>query len=293
MGSFGNKLKREREMRGVTLDEISESTKIARRHLEALETEDFGSLPGGVFNKGFVRAYARFIGIDEDQAAADYVAAANEAAPPEDQFPLEVHQKPDRKLNPRNSRLPLIGSVLALVLVVAGSAMWRAKHHSAETALASGSPAAQPENPQSKADPADQVTTPSSQPEAETPEAKPAAVERRVAASDSRPAKETGSVDAKAPENGNTQASPENSFVVRIKAKEDAWISVVADGRRVSHGILKADKQRIIRAGKQVLLTTGNAGGIDVSFNGKPLGAIGNEAEARTLLFTPAGATQQ
>src|SRR5690348_5268148 len=128
MGSFGDKLKREREMRGVTLDEISESTKIARRHLEALETEDFASLPGGVFNKGFVRAYAHFIGIDEDEAVADYAAVSHEATPPEDQFPLEVHEKPNRELNPRKSQTPVIAAAAVLVIVMAGAFVWR-KHH--------------------------------------------------------------------------------------------------------------------------------------------------------------------
>jgi cytoskeleton protein RodZ len=82
-------------------------------------------------------------------------------------------------------------------------------------------------------------------------------------------------------------------FFVVIKAKEDAWISVIADGRRVSHGTLRANKQRFIRAGKQIIVTTGNAGGIDVSFNGRPLGAIGSESEARTLMFTPTGQVQE
>src|SRR5712692_4718159 len=112
IGAFGERLRREREMRGITLDEISESTKIARRHLESLEKQDFDSLPGGIFNKGFVRAYARFLGIDEDQAVADYSAASNEEPVPENQFPLEVRQQPDPQLNPKRSRLPL---VLALV----------------------------------------------------------------------------------------------------------------------------------------------------------------------------------
>src|SRR5258708_34454348 len=78
MSAFGERLRREREMRGITLDEISESTKISRRHLESLEREDFDSLPGGIFNKGFVRSYARFLGLDEDQAVADYSAGHNE-----------------------------------------------------------------------------------------------------------------------------------------------------------------------------------------------------------------------
>ena len=59
LSSFGEKLRREREMRGVTLEEIAESTKIGTRSLRALEQEDFEKLPGGIFNKGFVRAYSR------------------------------------------------------------------------------------------------------------------------------------------------------------------------------------------------------------------------------------------
>jgi hypothetical protein len=88
-------------------------------------------------------------------------------------------------------------------------------------------------------------------------------------------------------------AQTKKNFFVVIKAKEDAWISVVADGRRVSHGTLRANKQRFVRADKEIIITTGNAGGLEMSFNGKPLGAIGSESEARTLMFTPAGQVQE
>jgi cytoskeletal protein RodZ len=80
MASFGERIKRERELRGVSLEEIAESTKIGKRNLEALETEDFDKLPGGIFNKGFVRAYAKYLGLDEDQAVTDFLAAENAAA---------------------------------------------------------------------------------------------------------------------------------------------------------------------------------------------------------------------
>ena len=131
MGAFGDRLRREREMRGITLDEITESTKIARRHLEALEKEHFDQLPGGVFNKGFVRAYARFLGLDEDQAVADYSAASNEQPEPENKFPLEIHEEPNRELNPRRSKIPLIFAVAALVGVLVGYGFWmKSKQHS-------------------------------------------------------------------------------------------------------------------------------------------------------------------
>src|SRR5258708_17697083 len=120
MGSCGDRLGRERELRGVILEEITESTKISRRHLEALEGEHFDQLPGGVFNKGFVRAYARFLGIDGDQAVADYSTATNEQPEPENKFPLEIHKKPNRGMNPRTSNLPLVFSIAALVGVLVG-----------------------------------------------------------------------------------------------------------------------------------------------------------------------------
>jgi len=133
MGAFGDRLRREREMRGITLDEITESTKISRRHLDALEGEHFDQLPGGVFNKGFVRAYARFLGIDEDQAVADYSTASNEQPEPENKFPLEVHEQPDRDLNPRRSSLPLVFAIAALIGVLVGYGFWiKSKPHNTE-----------------------------------------------------------------------------------------------------------------------------------------------------------------
>src|SRR5437588_12771787 len=75
-GAFGERMKREREMRGVKLEEIAESTKIGKRNLVALEQEQFDQLPGGIFNKGFVRAYAKYLGLHEEQAVNEFMAAS-------------------------------------------------------------------------------------------------------------------------------------------------------------------------------------------------------------------------
>lgn len=72
MPSFGEELKRERELRGITLREVAEATKINLRYLEALERNDFEHLPGGVFNRGFVRAYSQFIGVEPDAMVDAY-----------------------------------------------------------------------------------------------------------------------------------------------------------------------------------------------------------------------------
>jgi cytoskeleton protein RodZ len=274
MSAFGDRLRREREMRGITLDEITESTKISRRHLEALEGEHFDQLPGGVFNKGFVRAYARFLGLDEDQAVADYSAASNEQPEPEDKFPLEIHEQPNRELNPRRSHLPLVFAIAALVGVLVGYGFWlKSRPHTNESA-AGGT---------QQAPPAAATTAPPVNTPATAVESAPPAKEAPAAASPSQPAQV-------APEK---PAKPEKkAFVVQVKAKEDSWISIVADGKSVMERILSADKQKKIKAGKTLVLRTGNAGGIEVTFNGVSLGSLGNENEPRTLTFNANGLVQ-
>jgi len=71
-GTFGERLKRERELREVTLEEITSGTRIGPRFLEALENEQWEKLPGGVFNRGFVRSIARYLGLDEEGLLAEY-----------------------------------------------------------------------------------------------------------------------------------------------------------------------------------------------------------------------------
>ncbi len=78
MSSFGETLKRERESRQISLREISEATKINIRYLDALERNEFRHLPGGVFNKGFVRAFAQFVGVDPEAMVAAYLQELRE-----------------------------------------------------------------------------------------------------------------------------------------------------------------------------------------------------------------------
>jgi cytoskeletal protein RodZ len=79
VGAFGEKLRQQREQRGLTLEAISNATKISPRMLRALEEEHFEQLPGGVFNKGFVRAYARQIGLNQEETVTAYLTALRES----------------------------------------------------------------------------------------------------------------------------------------------------------------------------------------------------------------------
>ena len=72
MTNFGASFKNARESEGISLEEIAAETRICTRFLTAIENEEFHLLPGGIFNRGFVRAYAEKLGLDPDQAVADY-----------------------------------------------------------------------------------------------------------------------------------------------------------------------------------------------------------------------------
>jgi len=78
-GTFGERLKRERELREVTIKEIASATRIAAKFLQALENEEWEKLPGGVFGRGFVRSVARYLGLSEENLLSDYDQARGEA----------------------------------------------------------------------------------------------------------------------------------------------------------------------------------------------------------------------
>ena len=111
-GNFGERLKRERELREVTLAEITSATRIGPRFLEALENEDWAKLPGGVFNRGFVRSVARYLGLDEEGLLGDYDMAYAAHAQP-------AQEKPENRIPPPPRWLPF-AAVLGVVALLAG-----------------------------------------------------------------------------------------------------------------------------------------------------------------------------
>ena len=70
--SLGEKLRQAREERGISISEVAEQTRIAAHYLEAIEQDDYRTLPGGIFNKGFVKSFAKYVGVDEQDALQDY-----------------------------------------------------------------------------------------------------------------------------------------------------------------------------------------------------------------------------
>lgn len=70
--SLGEKLRQAREEKGISISEVSEQTRISPLYLESIENDDYRTLPGGIFNKGFVKSFAKYVGVDEDEALQDY-----------------------------------------------------------------------------------------------------------------------------------------------------------------------------------------------------------------------------
>ena len=135
----GYGLRKERESRGIALDTVVSATKITSRHLKCHEEERFDQLPGGVFNKGMVRSYARMLGLNEDEWISKYLAASKQS----DQFNeddlnwtafAENVGKSRGKSARGSDRTMRWAGVLVLVLFLCGLSwfVWQYVHHKSE-----------------------------------------------------------------------------------------------------------------------------------------------------------------
>jgi cytoskeletal protein RodZ len=111
-GNFGERLKREREMREVSMEELTKATRISTRFLQALENEAWEKLPGGVFGHGFIRSIARYLGLDEEGLLAEYDLARAEKS-------ATAFPKPEERIPAAPKWFPA-AAVLAILLVLTG-----------------------------------------------------------------------------------------------------------------------------------------------------------------------------
>ncbi len=125
--SFGEELRLAREARGVTLRHISDQTRISIRYLEAIEANDYKRLPGGIFNRSFIKAYAKQIGFDEKAALEGYMRTAREQGESPDDVtttPYKSHVYTDG-----STRSPLVTVLLSLlILAILTLGVWAVLH---------------------------------------------------------------------------------------------------------------------------------------------------------------------
>jgi cytoskeleton protein RodZ len=114
--SFGEQLRLAREARGISLREISEQTRISMRYLEAIEANDFKRLPGGIFNRSFIKAYARYIGYDEKDAIEAYTHALREQGGSVEEPPSLPH-KSQVYTDGNSTRSPFVTLLLTILIL--------------------------------------------------------------------------------------------------------------------------------------------------------------------------------
>ncbi len=255
---FGVWLRRERELREISLEEIAETTKISKSYLEALEDERFDVLPAPLFAKGFLREYARYVGLDPDEVVNSYLTARDDG---EDPVGADSPSA-ERKSSFEWTSGALLAAGLVLLLVVVGFlGFW--------TERSQNDAAPEPSDPTVEAASTADLDSGGGTDLAD--EAGPAAVETAndlPAAPASRPT-ELGQEPAAPP----VTAAP---LVVTIDFTEDCWVEATVDGRRRLSELHVQGESLQIDAERLVSLTLGNPGGVRIEVNGDPwdLGAF-------------------
>jgi cytoskeleton protein RodZ len=364
MGDFGDKFRKAREKKELSLDDVSNVTKINARMLRAIEEENFDDLPGGVFNKGFIRAYAKHLGLDAEEAVTDYLACLRQAqiaahelwepqphAParsatvnktqgaetrkpaPKPAAPIQIEELPELQLpraqdvrRPRkdfDSPSPTIPWKLvaaAAIVLVLGFVLWN--RHSRTTRAASSPPTVPSSFSASQAvaaaAPANQplasatTSQPPANPSQPTPGTSPSDASMAPVAGSKQPARpepKTSSTPVAAPSIPATSVQqkgdvtirnfgkpsspapkkPTGSLALVIRATENSWVSVLADGQLVTQETLIAPAHTSVHATGEISVRIGNAAGVTFLWNGQEIPAQGAEAEVKTFVFDSTG----
>lgn len=297
MASVGEILRRERERQNLSLANIAGQTRIKQQYLEALERDDFESLPGRFFARSFTTQYAEKLGINtpelqdllQKQAAPIEIFGSVAGAPAPGTpgiSPVWTGQQyvvdplPEGTASALTAR-KLTASIvmLAAVIVACGAVFWLWQRSQLSSTSASAPQADKVKSaaveeprvpvPDTVSPPAAQPTTPMAK--VDSPPVQPSA----------QPA--TPPVTAQAPME-NVAAGKISLAVV---AKEETWLRITADGKVTVERILAPGESAVTAANENARILLGNAGGVDIRFNGADIGSVGPRGQARTVEFTP------
>jgi len=265
MNSVGRILRSARERQGRAVAEIAAELCLTQQYLRAIEDDDVKSLPGIFFYKNFVKQYAAIVGVKEAEIVSGIQTLT--AAAEESVLPGTPVQPPVRPLDPivadsnrryfGSGRLGLsVFGLVGVVLACSGFYAWWMR-----PAEVAAKPRPQPAVVQSVSQP---VPQPISQ---ITPPVQTATVQ----------------VTAEA----QTQViNGINQVVLNLSATEKTWLSVTSEGKRLFSGFLEPSQTKTLTGVDAAQMTVGNAGGIEVRLNGKPIGPIGKSGQVRRVVFT-------
>jgi cytoskeletal protein RodZ len=289
MTSIGETLRRERIKRKLDLEGVSHELKISPRFLEAIEDEDFDKLPGRLFTRSFVRQYARLLGLDEDEIAGEL----RRVLEPQGSSPAVITTAPSEPVReadiplPRveswnavgdapsrwSKSLPALAMVVAVMLICSLAYSWLQRPHRTVTTQ----PAA------TKAPPAETALT--NEPKAPAAEIANAGVPQPPEKKQETTPPAIPAVTA-IPQ---SDVNPNAPVRVEMTADDAVWLSVKADGKYLFSGTLQPNETKTAGANENIIIRLGNAGGIRISLNGKPIGAVGPKGQIRTVQLTSGG----
>ncbi len=280
MASFGENLRREREMRGVTLEEISVATKISVRFLQAIEREDFSVLPGGIFTRSFIRAYAKYLGLDEERILPEYQLVAQ----PDTQIEPNRIAITKTVPQPESFRTPLLALFVASVILGGGYLLYRHSHRAVEVQEKGMTPgqvsaATSPSPPQFRERPASARASAAATATSSSARSAPGGQHpTQEAPSEPSPPVLTPGVakDARA----------ESDLVLQVAATERAWVAVDADGKTAFQRILNPNEVRTVKAKESFDVITGNAQGIILTLNSETLKPLGGPNAYKKIHLT-------
>jgi len=264
-------LKELREAAGLSLQDIFSRTRVSIANLTALESGDFENLPPPIYTRNFISKYAGAIGIDEKPLLAKYEKHIETI-----REPSEVGEI--RKPWPDNGlKYWFLYGSLAVVLAIGVVVVALFLYH---TDKPSPAPVAETARPISEAaEPATENTTASTGGQPVVQDNIPPAVNKAA----------TNAPDAKIVTAAPTPVQDiKNGYHLSIKARETTWIKIVSDKTKSSQVLLKPGESIERMASEGFHLEIGNAGGVDISFQQKPLGSLGKSGEVVTVNLPPA-----
>ena len=250
MTSVGSILRKERESQGRAIAEIAAELCITQRYLQAIEQDDTAGVPGLFFYKNFARQYAVILRIDmaRIQPALDALQAPEDAPPgPAISVPNSLVQATNRRHIPDIS---MGWSVAGLVLVLVGCSGVYAWWKRAPQA-----PAAAAVAMAQRSTPVAMVSSP-------------------------LPSMLPGAQDA-------APAGDASGVVLKLSATERTWLSISSDGKEIFAGILQPSESKTLTGLGRATMKVGNAGGIDVLWNGKSISPLGTRGQVLTIKITP------
>jgi cytoskeletal protein RodZ len=261
-GDFGSRLRAARERRGLSLRQISSATKIPMLTLEALERNDLTRLPGGIFSRAFVRAYALEVGLDPDAAIEEFMGEFPQesvTAGHPTTSPIEDHEavESDRRTATTILRLLAISIPMAGVVAYFGVAGRR------QLAVSSPQPAVGGQS------------SPLSSPQSTVGGEPLGAGATQTPSGSQLPA-------------ADSQPVPADRLVVQVTAVRRAWVSAIVDGARVVQREFKPGEDVTFEVRREIALTVGDAGGVNVRLNGMPAKPLGGGGQVVTLRVSPA-----